>query len=106
MDYSIGKSVFAKTPIEDCAVICRNRDRCKMSDSVSGWGCRHLIVIPDRLPQTERERGLVFSKVYSLAKRIGVLTCRYFDESAIDRIVEDNEELSKMIQNFPPTFQL
>jgi len=76
-----------------------------MSDTVSGWRCRHLIVIPDRLPQTERERGLLFSKVYSLAKRTGVLSCRFFNESAIDVIVDDDNELSKIINSFPPTFQ-
>lgn len=92
--------------IEDCARKCRNGDRCKMSDSVPGWRCRHLIVIPDRLPRTERERGLVFSKVYSLAKRTGVLSCSFFNEAVIDRIVENKEELSKMIRELPPTFQL
>lgn len=105
MEYSTEDSVPVRTPIEDCTAKCRNCDRCKMSDTVSGWRCRHLIVIPDRLPQTERERGLLFSKVYSLAKRTGVLSCSFFNESAIDVIVDDDNELSKIINSFPPTFQ-
>lgn len=105
MEYSTEESAPTRTLIEDCTAKCRNRDRCKMSDTVSGWRCRHLIVVPDRLPQTERERGLLFSKVYSLAKRTGVLSCSFFDESAIDIIVDDDNELSTMINSFPPTFQ-
>lgn len=49
------------------------------------------------MPVTEKERGLLFSKVYSEAKEKGILDCPFFDESAIDRVVEDTDSLTEMM---------
>ncbi len=91
--------------VESCASSSANGARCRMSDTVCGWGCRFLIVVPDRIPRNERERGLLFSKVYSLAKNSGVLSCPFYKESTIDEIVDNRDELSKIITNFSSTFQ-
>lgn len=72
-------------------------DWCRMSESVCGWNCRLLTLVPSSMPVTEKERGLLFSKVYSEAKEKGILDCPFFDESAIDRVVEDTDSLTEMM---------
>lgn len=42
------------------------------------------------------ERGVLFSRVYRLAETIGVLSCPHFNESELDRLVEDDEFLVLM----------
>lgn len=66
---------------------------CRMSESVCGWNCRLLTYIPKSLPSSERERGLLFSKVYSEAKEKGILDCPFFKEASIDEVVENDKSL-------------
>ncbi len=69
-----------------------------MSSDCRGWGCRFLRLIPDRLPTTERERGKLFSKVYTEAERLGVLQCPHFVPTLIDDVVENPAELISIME--------
>ena len=79
---------------------------CRFSPDIKGWGCRFLIVVPDRLPRTKKERGLLFSKVYDQAEKSGVLQCPYFIESTIDEVVEDKGAITAMMKVCSPTVTL
>lgn len=68
-------------------------DWCRMSESICGWNCRLLTYTPKSLPTSERERGLLFSKVYSEAEEKGVLDCQFFNEASIDEVVENDKSL-------------
>lgn len=72
---------------------------CRMSESVCGWNCRLLSYTPKSLPTSERERGLLFSKVYSEAEEKGILDCPFFDEASIDEVVENDKSLLEIMNH-------
>ena len=84
--------------IEGCCRLRKIPEWCQLTPTCKGWGCRHLTIIPETLPSSVHERGTIFSQVYRLAESMGVLTCPFFKESAIDSIVEDDIALASMIE--------
>lgn len=92
--------------VRECSHCHNGSGWCRFYPEIKGWGCRFLIVVPDRLPKTKKERGLLFSKVYAQAEKSGVLQCPFFEESIIDEVVEDNEALTAMMKVCSPTVTL
>lgn len=92
--------------VQECGTRNNGSDRCRFSPDIKGWGCRFLLMVPDRLPKNKKERGLLFSHVYSQAEKSGVIKCPFFKESIIDEVVEDNEALSAMMKVCSPTLML
>lgn len=92
--------------VRECCNRHDGNEWCRFSPEIKGWGCRFLIVVPDRLPKTKKERGLLFSKVYTQAERSGVLQCPFFKESIIDEVVEDDKALTAMMKVCSPTEKL
>ncbi len=84
---------------------CSNwRDgQCRLSAALEGWGCRLLTCMPEEVPHTEREKAKLFSSVYKYAESVGVLECPHYDEHTIDRTLENEEELSQMVELECPT---
>lgn len=78
---------------------CNNwRDgKCRLSDSLEGWGCRLLTCMPEHVPSTEREKAKLFASVYRFAETVGILECPHYDESTIDRTLENEQELLEMV---------
>lgn len=70
---------------------------CDLSIGCKGWGCRLLVIIPNRVPVSQKEKSSLFSKVYKEAKESGILNCPFFDEINIDRLLDDEKEMHKMI---------
>lgn len=92
--------------VRECSCRRDGCDWCRFSPEIKGWGCRYLIVVPDRLPKTKKERGILFSKVYTQAEKSGVLQCPFFNETIIDEVVEDDKALSAMMKVCSPTENL
>lgn len=90
----------------DCSNRCTCENWCRFSKDIKGWGCRFLIIVPDRIPKTKKERGLLFSKAYAQAEKSGVLKCPHFNEAIIDEVVEDNDTLEMMMKVCSPTIIL
>ncbi len=83
---------------------CNWRDgQCRLSAALEGWGCRLLTCMPERVPQTDKEKAKLFSHVYKHAQTVGVLDCPHYDEHTIDRTLENEEELRKMVNLEHPT---
>ncbi len=91
--------------IESCCSLRTGPEWCRLTNDCRGWGCRLLTVIPTSIPSSEQERGKLFSQVYRLAETIGVLSCPYFRESELDRLVEDDALLAKL-KNLPKNLQI
>lgn len=72
-----------------------------MTNDCKGWGCRLIRIFPNSIPKTERERGKLFSKVYTEAENLGVLECPFYRPTIIDEVVEDSTTL-ELIQNKKP----
>lgn len=70
---------------------------CRLSSSVEGWGCRLMVCIPDVMPRTKKDKGLLFHKVYTYAEKLGVLECPYFDEANIDKVIDSRKKLREMV---------
>lgn len=92
--------------VKECCDRYNGGQWCRFSTEIKGWGCRFLLVVPDRLPRTKKERGLLFSKVYAQAEKSGILQCPHFNESAIDEVVEDNKALSDMMNVCSPNINI
>ncbi|GEM_PF-5676389 len=88
--------------INDCCRLRTGPEWCRLTNECPGWGCRLLTIIPDSIPTTTNERAKLFSRVYRLAERIGVLSCPNFKERALDSMVEDDSlllSMRKSVQN-------
>lgn len=92
--------------IQDCASRRCGENWCRFSESVKGWGCRFLLIVPNRLPATKKERGMLFSNAYAHAEKSGILQCPFFDESLMDKVVENKKELSAMMRVCSPTVEI
>ena len=57
--------------IQDCASRRCGENWCRFSESVKGWGCRFLLIVPNRLPATKKERGMLFSNAHAHAEKSG-----------------------------------
>jgi hypothetical protein len=86
--------------IEECGKAWRDCRSCRLSDNLSGWGCRFLLVAPDVLPTTEYEKAKLFSKVYSEAENLGILDCPHFISTKIDEALENEHELVEIMEIF------
>lgn len=71
---------------------------CSLTPTCKGWGCRFLSTPIDGLPKTDKEKAIIFSKVYREAKVKGVLECPYYRSLFIDEVLENINEIE---QNFP-----
>ena len=91
--------------INDCCRLRTGSEWCRLTNECSGWGCRLLTVIPNPLPTTTNERAQLFSRVYRLAERLGVLSCPHFNERALDSMVED-DSLLRSIKNAVKDLQI
>lgn len=83
--------------VQNCARERLNDEWCSFSPGCRGWGCRLLRIKPEFIPTTERERGLLFSKVYSEAEKLGVLDCPFYRPTIIDEAVEDTSLLAHLL---------
>lgn len=83
--------------IAHCQICRTGKDWCKLSSECLGWGCRHILVIPNKVPTTELERAKLFSKVYKLIERTGIKDCPFFDETYIDQVLESPTKISEII---------
>ena len=77
--------------------------QCRLSAALEGWGCRLLTCMPERVPQTDKEKAKLFSNVYRYAEAVGVLECPHYDEHTIDRTLENEAQLRKMVELEHPT---
>jgi hypothetical protein len=68
-----------------------------MTNDCKGWGCRLIRIFPDSIPETERERGKLFSKVYTEAENLGVLECPFYRSTIIDEVVENMSDLTSIM---------
>lgn len=87
-----------KEVITDCKDRRTGSDWCRLSPSCNGWGCRLLTYIPAEVPITEHEKAAVFIKVYGMAKENGILGCPFYDSLSIDRLLDNDTELSKLVK--------
>ena len=87
--------------LELCAKSRKSSDHCRLSPGCKGWGCRLLATSIEELPTTEKERAVLFSRVYREAKKKGVIECPFFNSLQIDRFLKTLEEL----QSFSADFQ-
>lgn len=77
--------------------------KCRLSSALEGWGCKLLTCMPESIPHTEREKARLFTNVYRYAEKVGVLECPHYDETAIDRTLDDAPQLASMINLGCPT---
>lgn len=75
-----------------------NGNECRFSHEVAGWGCKLLTYMPEAVPTTIKERKAMFVRVYGLARSMGVLECPHYDESSIDKALENTSEIRKMLK--------
>ena len=71
-----------------------------MTAAVLGRGLNGVVLL--RLAEagvatSTEERAQLFSRVYLLAERLGVLSCPNFDERSLDSMVEDDSLLRSII---------
>ena len=71
--------------------------KCRLSSALEGWGCKLLTCMPESQPKTDKEKAKLFAKVYRYAESVGVLECPHYDETAIDRTLDDAPQLASMI---------
>lgn len=75
----------------------RSKDGCRLSHELKGWGCKLLTCLPDEVPVSLHDKAMLFAKVYSYAKNSGVTSCKYFQESDIDKAMDDELMLGQMV---------
>lgn len=71
--------------------------KCRLSSALEGWGCKLLTCMPESVPHTEREKARLFANVYRYAERVGVLECPHYDESVIDKTLDDTLQMASMV---------
>lgn len=74
-----------------------HQGKCRLSDSVEGWGCRLMVCLPDIMPRNEHAKGVLFHKVYTYAEKSGVLACPHYRESIIDEVIDNPEKLRELV---------
>lgn len=72
--------------------------KCRFSTGLTGWGCKLLTCMPESLPSTIEDKKRLFANVYRVAEAMGVLQCPHYDESTIDRTLDNKEELENMVK--------
>lgn len=77
------------TIIQFCASQRITQERCQLTSTCKGWGCRFLGTPIDRLPTTDKEKAKLFSKVYREAKEKGVLECPHYRSLFIDEVLDN-----------------
>lgn len=83
--------------VQNCARRRTDETWCSMTNDCKGWGCRLIRIFPDSIPETERERGKLFSKVYTEAENLGVLECPFYRSTIIDEVVENMSDLTSIM---------
>ena len=58
--------------------------KCRLSSALEGWGCK-------------------LAEVYQYADKVGVLECPHYDETTIDRTLDDAAQLASMVHLGCPT---
>lgn len=59
--------------------------------------------MPESVPHTEREKAKLFANVYRYAEKVGVLECPHYDESVIDRTLDDTLQMASMVHLGSPS---
>jgi hypothetical protein len=59
--------------------------------------------MPETVPHTDKEKAKLFAEVYQYADKVGVLECPYYDETTIDRTLDDAAQLASMVHLGCPT---
>ena len=83
--------------VQNCARRRTDETWCSMTNDCKGWGCRLIRIFPASIPETERERGKLFSKVYTEAENLGVLDCPFYHSTIIDEVVESRSALTSIM---------
>lgn len=83
--------------INQCLQKRNSSSWCQLNEVCVGWGCRHILVVPNKLPASEQERAKLFSSVYKTIERTGIKNCPFFNESIIDKVVEDDTTLAQIM---------
>lgn len=87
------------TIIQFCASQRITQERCQLTSTCKGWGCRFLGTPIDRLPTTDKEKAKLFSKVYREAKEKGVLECPHYRSLFIDEVLDNIGRSNDLEQN-------
>lgn len=77
--------------------------KCRLSSALEGWGCKLLTCMPETVPHTDKEKAKLFAEVYQYADKIGILECPHYDETTIDRTLDDAAQLASMVHLGCPT---
>ena len=72
-----------------CASQHDSEKHCQLTPTCKGWGCRFLSTPIEELPETDREKAKLFSKVYREAKAKGVLECPHYRSKFIDEVLKN-----------------
>ena len=72
-----------------CASQHTGEGHCQLSPTCKGWGCRFLSTTIEEVPETDRDKAKLFSKVYREAKAKGVLECPYYRSIFIDEVLKN-----------------
>lgn len=87
------------TIIQFCASQRITQERCQLTSTCKGWGCRFLGTPIDTLPTTDKEKAKLFSKVYREAKEKGVLECPHYRSLFIDEVLDNIGKSNDSEQN-------
>lgn len=79
---------MSKTVI-NCIINWNSPNHCQLSPTCKGWGCRFLTTPIEEIPVTDRDKAMLFSKVYREAKQKGVLECPHYRSMFIDEVLEN-----------------
>ena len=71
--------------------------KCRLSESVQGWGCRLMVCVPDAMPNNEHDKKVLFHRVYSFAQENGILECPHYREAIIDEVIDTPARLLEMV---------
>lgn len=81
-----------------CALTCTSSTHCQLTPTCKGWGCRFLGTPIDEIPDTDKEKAKLFSKVYREAKEKGVLECPHYRSLFIDEVLDNIEKSNILVQ--------
>ena len=76
--------------IKQCAERYTGPEHCQ--PTCKGWGCRFLGTPIDTIPETDKEKAMLFSEVYREAKRKGVLLCPHYRSLFIDEVLNNTTD--------------
>lgn len=74
--------------VYQCALGHAGEHHCSLSPTCKGWGCRFLDTPIDEMPDTNKEKVELFSRVYREAKQKGVVECPHYRPLFIDEVLK------------------